>query len=107
MKYLSRLFLVATLASNESIAALTKSDLITAEALWIKSQGIEVADKDIQVKTYPSSFNIQFEPDYSTTLLERGDLSVDRKILMNAGGTEINPTVFQFDLHLELSYKFI
>lgn len=93
--------------SSNSQAVLDNDLLVSPEALWIKSQNIPVSTRNAQIISDTSMFDIGFEPGYSQTLLEHGDLSVSRKILMNAAGTEFNPTTFQFDLHLELSYKFI
>lgn len=98
-------FLLAV--SSNSQAAVNNDLLVSPEALWIKSQNIPVSTRNTQIISDTSLFDIGFEPEYSQTLLQHGDLSVSRKILMNAAGTEFNPATFQFDLHLELSYKFI
>lgn len=108
MKYFYGFSLICILSLSSSHSqALSDNLLIAPETVWFKALDTTVGVTPHQVIVDTSEFDIHFEPDYSNTLLERGDLSVSRKILMNAAGTEFNPALFQFDLHLELSYKFI
>ena len=100
MKQLFGIFLIFCV--TPAMASLQTQDLLADETILVKRLNLgakPVADKPI--------LDIDFKPDYSRTLIERGDLSLNRKILMNAGGARIEPTAFHFDLHLEISYKFI
>lgn len=103
MKHLLGIFLM--LCVTPAMAALQKHDLLAEETLWANAQNLEVSVEPLSGNS--RYLDVRFESDYSRTLIERGDLSLSRKILMNAGGAKMDPTAFQFDLHLELSYKFI
>lgn len=87
-----------------AMAALQQHDLLAEDALWASAH-LDTDPDPISEKV--EYLDVSFKPEYSRTLIERGDLSLSRKILMNAGGARIEPTAFQFDLHLEISYKFI
>ena len=82
---------------SPAMAALQTHDLSADETRLIRTSDLHITP----------NLDVDFKSDYSRTLIELGDLSLSRKILMNAGGARIEPTAFQFDLHLEISYKFI
>jgi hypothetical protein len=77
------------------------------ETLWVKNQGIQIANDSIQLSPSSNLPDLNFQTRNSKALLEKGDLSLQRKILLNASGTEISTDVFMWDLQLEVHYKFI
>lgn len=96
------------LFSLNSLAAFAEPHMFAApETLWIKSQGIHISTNPIQISPGNSQLNLEFQPRNSKALLEKGDLSLQRKILLNASGTEISTDMFMWDLQLEVNYKFI
>lgn len=107
MKYLLGFFLM--LCITPVAFSMQNQDLISNEIYGVSTEKVEMNSNAFNYSNINSGrfLEVDFKSDYSRTLIERGDLSLSRKILMNAGGARIEPTAFQFDLHLEISYKFI
>lgn len=77
------------------------------ETVWVKNQGIQMSANRIQLSPGNTELNLEFQPRNPKALLEKGDITLQRKILLNAAGSEINQDVFMWDLQLEVNYKFI
>jgi hypothetical protein len=96
------------LTSLNTSAAITEDHLYAApETLWVKNQGIQIVSDNIQLSPSNHFPDLDFQPRNPKALLEKGELSLQRKILLNASGTEISTDVFMWDLQLEVNYKFI
>lgn len=96
------------LTGINSSAAMVEPHLYAApETVWVSNQGIQISTQDIELTPADSDLDLEFRSWNPKTLLERGDLSLQRKILLNASGTEITTDVFLWDLQLEVNYKFI
>ncbi len=94
--------------SCNSFAALVEPHLlVSAETHWVKSQGLEMKEKNLQLSSNLPTLDLDFQTPNPKALLEKGDFSLQRKILLNGSGTEIAPEVFLWDLQLEVNYKFI
>jgi hypothetical protein len=100
-------FLLALFSLNSVAAIAEPSMFVASETLWVKNQGIQIASDPIQLSPSSNLPDLNFQTRNPKALLEKGELSLQRKILLNASGTEINPDVFMWDLQLEVHYKFI
>jgi hypothetical protein len=104
----SVLFSLSCFMSFNSFAALVEPHLlVSAETHWVKSQGLEIQGKSVHLSSNAPVLDLDFQTPNPKALLEKGDFSLQRKILLNGSGTEIAPEVFLWDLQLEVNYKFI
>lgn len=98
-------FLLGLLSLN-SVAA--EPHMFAApETVWVNNQGIQISVSSIQISSGNTELDLEFQPRNPKALLEKGDITLQRKILLNAAGSEINQDVFMWDLQLEVNYKFI
>jgi hypothetical protein len=100
------------LTCQSGFAAINDDPLFAApETLWLKSQEIPLPNKTIQILSQIPSQNealqLEFRQPNSKSLMEKGDLRLERKILLNAEGTEVSSEAFNWDFQLELRYTFI
>lgn len=89
-----------------SLPSMASDLLVSTETLWVQKQGLDIRVQPASLLLTPV-IELEFHSPNPRSLLEKGDFSLQRKILLNGSGTQISSDVFSWDLQLEINYKFI
>jgi len=97
--------LLSLLVYSASAAELKSNDLCSVEATYLKTEAeSDVADAIDTTIDNASSPHFDYIDNDNRTLFSNGELDIERKITVDASGTEVHSDTFNVGLHIAVNY---